>query len=111
MSGKSYVFHPLVVEIMKNDTLILKWIDSIERNYMIKRNLDLDIFILALPKNYTKKIKALSFDYNISKVNLVTILIYNIIKINESKYNRDFIKHIFLLAKFNSSLILSKMIL
>lgn len=111
MNEKLYVFHPLVIDVIKNDILLMKWIDSIQQNYMIQRNLNLDIFILTLPEHYTRKIKVLSFEYNISKVNLIPILIFYVINNHESKYNSDFIKYISLLAKFNSSLILCKIIL
>jgi len=103
------MFHPSVVKLMKNDTLLIEWINSIHIHFILTKNLNLDKYLLSIPKNYKRKIKILSFDYNISKINLIPILIYEVIRDVKSSYNTDFIKYIFTLNKINSKLVSNKL--
>lgn len=95
------MFHPSVVELMRNDTLMLEWINSIYIHFILTKNLNLDRYLLSIPKDYKRKIKTFSFDYNISKVNLISILIYEIVKYNKYNYDVHFIKYLATLYEYN----------
>lgn len=101
------MFHPSVVELMKNDTLMVEWINSIHIHFILTKNLNLDKYFLNIPKNYKRKIKVLSFNYNVSNVNLISILIYEIIRDTKSNYNLDFIEYLSTLYRYNIKLIYS----
>lgn len=101
------MFHPSVVELMKNDILMLEWINSIHIHFILTKNLNLDRYFLSIPKDYKRKIKNLSFNYNISKVNLIPILIYEVIRDNKINYDVDFIKYLSILYRYNIKLIYS----
>ena len=100
-----FIFNPLLINIMRNDILMTNWINTIYKNFMDTKNLNLDTFILTIPKKYVLIIKQFSFNYNISKVNLIPTLIYNVTKINRNMYKDEFINHISILHKINSSVI------
>lgn len=101
------MLHSSVVELMKNDILIIEWINLIHIHFILTKNLNLDKYFLSIPKNYKRKIKTLSYDYNISKVNLIPILIYEIIKKNKKNYDIDFVDYLSTLSKINTNLLLN----
>ncbi len=84
-----FIFNPLLINIMRNDILMTNWINTIYKNFMDTKNLNLDTFILTIPKKYVLIIKKISFNYNISKVNLIPTLIYNVTKINRNMYKMN----------------------
>lgn len=104
------MFYAPLVEQIKNDILILDWINSIHIHFIVTKKLNLDQYLLTVPHHYKRKITTLSYDFNISKVNLLPILIYNALEHNKYMYDPYFIKYISTLSKINSSIILSKKI-
>lgn len=101
------MIHQSITELMKNDVSIIEWIDSIHIHYILTKNLNLDKHFLSVPKKYKRKIKTLSYDYHISKVNLIPILIYEVIKQKDKSYDTDFIEYLSTLSKINTNLLLN----
>lgn len=93
------MFHISVINIMKNDESMIKWIESIQLNYLKTGKLNSDKYILTLPKKYIKKIHTLSNKHNIPKTNLIPILLYHIVKSSPNQFYYTFVKHMTLLNK------------